>query len=425
MSIISNYLYGWNHLEPVLIGTLSQGMNVLMLGSHGCGKSLFSKFVSLAVGENKDNFKFIKYSMDKENLLSMVGCPNPESMKQGRITYATHERSIFNADVVMLDELTRASKENQNMVLEMLEERTIFGMPLKYQFAIATANEDTYRGAYKLDAALLDRFVVVLPVPSVESRENLLGAEEIREMIKLNQGFRESHIDDTNKSLVDTMTKVRQTYKELWFNDKIRENVNDFAAKFFSSLLVNMREHNKSGVSKDGQIKISFRQISNHFVPLTFAISSYYKAIKDDIDYLQNGAWEAIKYSISTKLGFPADKLRPHFDQLKDLLIDGDSLLTKVSIAVTTGSLQSRVTAFEKYASVIKEQFEYADKTNIIGGMLAEVREDNNEDTIEIIKLSDILEQDKINEQGEYMIKLRLFNSALKAGVLKQAASFF
>ncbi len=215
MKVIGDYLFGWDDLEPTLLACLARGLNIILLGSHGSGKTSFARFVSAAVAEGNEDFRFIKYSMDKENLLSMVGCPNPVDLKAGKLNYATHERSIFNADVILLDEITRAGKENQNMVLEILEEHTVFGQPLKYRFAIATANEETYRGAYKLDAALLDRFVVVLPIPSTDTPGKVFGADEIRKMLMLNQGKRTENMGASNKKIRTTIEQIRRATAEL------------------------------------------------------------------------------------------------------------------------------------------------------------------------------------------------------------------
>ncbi|NIT99798.1 MAG: hypothetical protein GWN01_02275, partial [Nitrosopumilaceae archaeon] len=82
--IIPRYLHGWDELEPTIIGSIAQGMSILLLGKHGCGKTSFGRFVSEALS-NGEELKLIKYSMDKENLISMVGIPNADALKQGKI----------------------------------------------------------------------------------------------------------------------------------------------------------------------------------------------------------------------------------------------------------------------------------------------------------------------------------------------------
>jgi len=410
MSHLNNYIYGWHNLEPIIIACLARGNNFLLLGSHGCGKSSVARFVSAALSGNDPNYRFIKYEMSKENLLSMVGCPNPEDIKKGKITYATHERSVCNADVIMMDEITRAPRETGNMVLEILEERTVFGIPLKYKFVIATANEETYKGAYKLDAALLDRFFAVIPVPSTHNKSNIVGVEEISKMIELNQGKRDENIAENNTKLFDTVNKVRETYDEIWNNKKLMTNINDFTAKFFSTLLANVKEFNKTAGSN--KIEISFRQISNQFVPLLVSVAAYYKHVMQDTEYLESGAWDAIQYSIASKLGFNSDKTRPLFETLKDLLIDGDSLMARISISVNTGSVGDRIKSVSKYLKPIKERFDYADRVNMLGNIINEINDEKEEEVKDLVELHKAIKSADLCRQAEYAAKLRLFEYA-------------
>jgi MoxR-like ATPase len=203
--LLDDYLYGWEHLEPAIIGCICQRLNVLLLGKHGTGKSSLTRFLADALTEGDETLQFRRYAMDKENMISMVGIPNPAALSKGKLEYAKHDRSILDADVVLFDEITRAPKDNQNLVLEVLEERTVLGKPLKYRFAIATANDETYQATYKLDPALLDRFAIVLPVPTTgqnaAATENFASAEELRALIDLNLRKRNKNIGDANKRL--------------------------------------------------------------------------------------------------------------------------------------------------------------------------------------------------------------------------------
>jgi hypothetical protein len=412
-TIISNYLFGWDHLESIILGCIATKQNILLLGSHGTGKTSIGKFLSVAAGI--DEKEFMKYAMDKENLLSMVGCPNPEKLREGKLDYATHERSVFRAKAMLMDEITRSPKDTQNMVLEILEEKTVFGKPLKYKFCIASANNETYKGAMKLDAALLDRFVVVLPVPSPNNQKGIFGAEEIKAMIELNLWKRKKNLEATNTRLRAAIIGIKKTYKNLWQNKEAVTNLVDFTSKFFSILLTQLKEY-KSNVKDIGQL--SYRQISDHFCKLSFAIAAYYKFVKNNNDecFLQKAVWDAIKYSLSTKLGLPLEKLEIIYDDLKDLLVDGDSLVAKIKIAVNTGNVTSRVTAIEKYITQISKHFEYDEKVSMIGEILNEANLDDPIDVLQVIKLHDILKANPLVEACEAAVLLRIFTAAQKRG---------
>lgn len=378
MSLIRPYLYGWNELEPTILACVATNQNMLLIGKHGIGKSAFMHFLGNAMSQGNKDFNVHKYSMDKENMISMVGIPNVEALKQSRIDYCTHERSIFNADIALFDEITRASKENQNMVLEIMEEGTVFGKPLKrLKLRIATANDETYKGAMKLDAALLDRFAIVLPIPDAGMDQARFGSEELEEIIRLNLGKREENLDKADEELRNALKEIKATCESLWIQkDKngetsIRDNVIEFSAKFLSQVLTNLSEINK-GKNSD-KFYLSLRQIGSQFPRLVMAISSYYKVVRDDPEYLKNGAWEAIKYSLSTKLCFPIDKLKVIFENLKDLLTDGDALLGKVKIGLTTGSTSKRLEILHKYSDVIRDNLQIDEIVNAIGNILQDV----------------------------------------------------
>lgn len=412
--ILSNYLYGWDSLEPIIMGTLSRGMNMLLLGSHGCGKTRFGHFISEALSNGKE-LTTIKYSMDKENLLSMVGIPSPEALKQGRIEYCEHNRSIFRADVAIFDELTRASKENQNMVLEMLEERTVFGMPLKYKFVVATANDQSYKAAYSLDAALLDRFVVVLPVPSINNQESNYSSDDVEKMILLNLIEREGKLEETHAMFRECMSKIKTTYDEIWNNKKLRGKLIEFTSKFFVILRQSIRDLSKGTKSKS---KFSDRQVTEHFVPLAISTAAYYKSILEIDDYLQKGAWDAVQYSIGSKLGIPVDTLQNIFGNFADLLEDGDIALNKIRILLTTGTVGSRLAAVDANIEIFN-QFEQDETINILGNIIQEIDafEDNDMSDEAVTKqkgnwylqLHKTIKENNINDVCLYKLKLKLF----------------
>ncbi len=435
MSIINNYLYGWQELEPTLLACIALNQNMLLIGKHGVGKSAFMKFVANAIANGqKEKFNAIKYSMDKENLISMVGIPNIEALKKGRIEYATHQRSIFNADVAMFDEITRASKENQNMVLEIFEEGSVFGIPLdRLKLRIATANDETYKGAMKLDAALLDRFYVVLPIPDAGTTESVFGPEEFEEIIWLNLGKREKNMAESDKILSSTIKKIKKANQDLWTQKdskgehSIRDNVIEFSAKYLSQVHMNMCELNKG--KKSDKFYISLRQIGDHFPRLIMSLAAYYKEIRNDPDYLQSGALEAIKYSLSTKLQIKMETLNGIFANLKDLLTDGEAIVGKLKVSLTAGSVKSRVEMIIKHADIIKEHFEFDEIVNSIGTVIQDINVSSDGKPVhieELIRLESCLRTTKLAEPCYWAAKMKIwrFGSDPRRGILQKVMSW-
>lgn len=369
MAIIDKYLYGWGDFEPVIIGCLAQGHSILLLGNHGSAKTMFGSLVSSALS-NGDELKVIKYNMDKENLISMVGIPNTQALKEGRIEYAEHERSVFRADVLMLDEITRAPREAQNMVLEILQEKTVFGKPLKYKFVIATANDETYQGTYKLDAALLDRFYIVIPVPTPKTKHSSMGPEEYAELIKLNLYKRNKNLDKTNKVLSNRVEKTRRTCIELRSNKEVVKSYVNFTSRFFASLMQNIFSGNSDGCD------ISFRQIGNQFINLLFAVGGYYKSMDDD-DFLYRSAQEVIKYSINTKLGIPAKVTDGILESLSHFLTDEEEQMSVFRSNMTLGDINNRIFTIRDNKELY-DKLEVVERSTAIGEIINSIVSDDN-----------------------------------------------
>lgn len=368
--ILQKYLYGWDKLEPIVLSSVAVGHNILLLGPHGVGKTKISQIISKALGVDG----FIKYSMDKENLLSMVGCPSPEALKNGRLEYAKHNRSIFNAKIIMLDEISRAPKENQNIVLEIIEEKTAFGEKLDYLYVIATANNETYRGTFQIDTALLDRFHFVAPVPSVSNWTDL-SQTDFTHIVEANS--ENADLSEVDKELRSVVEKIRNAYGNLKNNEAVRKKVVEFCASFSSKLTKNLRN------AKDGEehlSKISFRQLGKQFLDNILAVASYYKVMGDK-NYIVNGALNAINFGIVTKSGVPRTITDPIFDKTKDILTSGDDEeVNKFKTQLTEGTTAERIKFINDNLGEFDRLLKDSDKSSILVKLMEEIVKMENDD---------------------------------------------
>src|SRR6266496_287303 len=93
--------------------------------------------------------------------------------------------AIF-ANIVLGDEINRASPKTQSALLESMEERQVTIDTVTYQLGtpfmvIATQNPIEHEGTYPLPEAQLDRFMMRLSIgyPSVESEANILDTHGV------------------------------------------------------------------------------------------------------------------------------------------------------------------------------------------------------------------------------------------------------
>jgi len=182
MGIFEKMAIGWGEVEPVIMANIALEMCFMMEGEHGICKTTLCKELSKMYGEDV----FRHYDATKDDLVSIASVPIPEELAKGNLVFSKHNRSAWDALFIVIDEVSRANKESQNLLLELMEERTLFGQPLKYKQLIATRNPSGYASNFELDEALLDRFSVVVPIPNMQKST----AKTVKEVIKINLGKR-------------------------------------------------------------------------------------------------------------------------------------------------------------------------------------------------------------------------------------------
>lgn len=143
-------------IELVVMALLSRG-HVLIEDIPGVGKTMLAKAIARAVG---GTFKRIQFTPD---------------LLPGDVTGITlysqkTEEFVFNpgpifANIVLADEINRATPKTQSALLESMEESqvTVEGVtrPLAQPFfVLATQNPIEYRGTYPLPEAQMDRFLM-------------------------------------------------------------------------------------------------------------------------------------------------------------------------------------------------------------------------------------------------------------------------
>jgi MoxR-like ATPase len=159
-------------LEDVMAAVLADG-HVLLEDYPGLGKTLLARSFATALGLD---FKRIQFTPD---LL-------PGDITGGYIYNRTADRfelrigPLF-ANIVLADEINRASPKTQSALLEAMQEQqvTLEGdtMPLPQPFIVlATQNPIEYEGTFPLPEAQLDRFIMKLAVgyPSPEDEQEIL-----------------------------------------------------------------------------------------------------------------------------------------------------------------------------------------------------------------------------------------------------------
>jgi MoxR-like ATPase len=209
-------------LENIMTAILAGG-HVLLEDYPGLGKTLIASSFATVLGLD---FKRIQFTPD---LL-------PGNITGGYIfnrvesKFELRRGPIF-ANIILADEINRASPKTQSALLEAMQEKqtTIEGetMPMKDPFlVIATQNPIEYEGTFPLPEAQLDRFMVRLSIgyPSKSEEKKILSDRQNRqkddfslqqitnqaEILAMRQLVESVHVhDDLESYIVDLVDRSR------------------------------------------------------------------------------------------------------------------------------------------------------------------------------------------------------------------------
>ncbi len=165
-------------IESVVICMLAQG-HVLLEGLPGLGKTELVKSLSKLLGLRFQRIQFTPDLLPSD----IVGAPILQDSATGR-ELVFHPGPVF-ANLVLADEINRATPKTQSAMLEAMQEHrvTVMGqshtLPSPF-FVLATQNPIELEGTYPLPEAQVDRFTFKIDVYGVDS-------ETLRQIITTRQ----------------------------------------------------------------------------------------------------------------------------------------------------------------------------------------------------------------------------------------------
>jgi MoxR-like ATPase len=172
---LNNVLFGQEALiEMVMIGLLARG-HLLLEGLPGLGKTELVKGLAKAL---QLEMKRVQFTPD---LLPGDITGNPVLQEiEGTRTFVFRPGPLF-ANLVLADEINRASPKTQSALLEAMQERQVTVMGTAHMlpdpfFVLATQNPIELEGTYPLPEAQLDRFLLKIEVKrsAVETLEKIV-----------------------------------------------------------------------------------------------------------------------------------------------------------------------------------------------------------------------------------------------------------
>ena len=199
-------IFGFEEIEPLILSALVTEDPLLLIGKSGTGKTHLLNGLSEALGLKHRHYNASLISFD-----DLIGFPYPAENRES-IKFLPTPASVWEAESVLFDEISRCKPEIQNKFFSILYERKILGLTLeklRYRWAAmnpfgfdTNENGENYNGSEPLDPALADRFAFIIEVPdwrdlkvheqeaiinSLSSSSNTRIYEELKNFIRSTQ----------------------------------------------------------------------------------------------------------------------------------------------------------------------------------------------------------------------------------------------
>ena len=210
-----------------LIAVICRG-HVLIEDVPGVGKTVLTKAIARSIG---CSFKRIQFTPDL--LPSDVTGVSIYNQKTGNFEFRP---GPIMAQIVLADEINRATPKTQSALLEAMEETQITVDGVTYRLpepfmVMATQNPIEYEGTFPLPEAQLDRFMmnIKLGYPKVSDEMNILDTHQYHhplddlaqimtaeELVRIQQQIRGIHVDPSIREYIVAIANATRSHNSIY-----------------------------------------------------------------------------------------------------------------------------------------------------------------------------------------------------------------
>jgi MoxR-like ATPase len=224
---VEHFIHGkTNVIWNAVVGLLAEG-HLLIEDVPGVAKTSLAKAIAHSIGGSMRRIQFTPDLLPSD----VVGVQIYDNHK-GEFKFK--EGPVF-ANIVLADEINRASPKTQSSLLEAMAEHQVtvdgitYALP-KPNFVIATQNPIDQQGTYSLPEAQLDRFMMLLRIgyPTPEHEVRIVGdaiarrlpeqlqpvatIEDLQQMIEVVRGI---YVAPALQAFIVTITNATRTIPQL------------------------------------------------------------------------------------------------------------------------------------------------------------------------------------------------------------------
>ena len=208
-------------IDNVIIAIIAGG-NVLLEGVPGVGKTRLVRSLGKTLGLPFSRIQFTPDLMPSD----VTGTNVIEKDENGRLQSVFRRGPIF-ANLVLADEINRATPKTQAAMLEVMQEHKITVAKQTYAlsepfFVLATENPIEQDGTYPLPEAQMDRFMLKL----------LMGFPSIKELADI-VNMTQVSMDENASAIIDGETVLEM--RELAKNMPVIDDVLNYAVSLVSN----------------------------------------------------------------------------------------------------------------------------------------------------------------------------------------------
>lgn len=220
-------------VQLTVLGLLCQG-HLLIEDVPGVGKTVLAKSLARSVG---CTFQRIQFTPDM--LPSDVTGVSIYNQKNQEFEFRP---GPIHAQIVLVDEINRATPKTQSSLLEAMEERqvTVDGNTYRLEapfMVLATQNPIEYEGTFPLPEAQLDRFLmrIKLGYPSKQDEIQILERQQfvhpvetleqvvsVEELLDVQRAVKEIYMDSLVKDYVVEIVRQTRVHPEVYLGSSSR-----------------------------------------------------------------------------------------------------------------------------------------------------------------------------------------------------------